>query len=147
MLGMSASARLPFHPWKKSELSQRKSPRFKGPLVLSDDGGVFLSIKMRCFSIVSSTSNATLQSSEADKTAAKSTLTDRSHSVRMRAASNIAERTRYAVRRKDGRMVLTCSTCEIGIMLQAVRTLKTATAIDRRVLRSFVDAVRARSAI
>jgi hypothetical protein len=88
-----------------------------------------------------------LQASEADKTAAKSTLTDRSHSVRMRAASNIAERTRYAVRRKDGRMVLTCSTCEIGIMLQAVRTLKTATAIDRRVLRSFVDAVRARSAI
>jgi hypothetical protein len=146
ILGMSSIFSVPFQPRKNSELSHMNNPLFRGPLVLSEEGGL-VPRRIRCFSIVSNDRTATLQAKDTDKTAAKSMFTDISHSVRRRVASKRAERIRYAVRRNDGRMVLTCSACIIGIMLHATQTLIVATAMERRVLRSLVDAVSASSAI
>lgn len=75
-------------PVMSSELSQTKKPRLNGPLVLSVDGVLFESSKIRLFSMFSNTSRASFKIVEVESTAAYATLTERSHSVRNRAASN-----------------------------------------------------------
>lgn len=122
-----------------------KKPRLNGPLVLSVDGSLLESTKILLFSTFSSTSKASLRAVEVDSTAAYATFTDRSHSVRNRAASKRRDVKRYEVRRKDGRMDLTCSMCERRTMQHAAMRLRMAAARENLVLRSREEATMARA--
>lgn len=144
MAGRSWSVKTVAQPVMSSELSQTKKPRLKGPLVLSVDGLLFESNKIRLFSMFSNTSNASFKIVEVESTAAYATFTERSHSVRKRAASKRRVVKRYEVRRKDGRMDLTCSICERRTMQHAATRLRTAAAMENLVSRCREEAVRAR---
>ncbi len=132
MAGRVLLVRTVAHPDISNELSHTNKPLLKGPLVLSTEGTCPMSA-LRLFTF-SQTRRVILSISDTDSSEAKGTFVDTSHCVRSLVASNNTDVKRYAESKKDGRIVLACSTSKRTMMKHATMRFRAAATTDTVVL-------------